>query len=106
MAEIIDHQDKPRRCCDQPWCTWGVLVVLSLAMAATGLLQLPRWISVPFILGVMGTMAWLIASRFMHLREERRILIVTVVGSTIFTIVFLFVLTAWDAIHVLRQSGP
>lgn len=106
MDEKPQSQNPSPSVCDQPWCTWGVLIILSLAMAATGLFHMPRKISVPFLVAVMGVMSWLIASRFMHLREEKKMLTVTVVGSTIFVIVFLFVLTAWDAISILHLSTP
>jgi hypothetical protein len=86
------------------WSTWLLLLVVSIAMTALGSANLPRaWMVPPILLG-MSVMAWQIAALFMHLKDEKRLLTVSVVGSTLFCGIALFVLIAWDALHVLQLT--
>ena len=86
------------------WSAWLLLLVVSVGMTALGSASLPRIWMIPLILLGMSIMAWQIASLFMHLREEKWLLVMSVVGSTLFCGIVLYVLIAWDAFHVLRLS--
>jgi cytochrome c oxidase subunit IV len=75
-------------------------------MLALGGADISRTIKVPLLVVGMLWMAWLIASRFMHLKDEKVTLVITVVGTTLFCAVALFVLIAPDgrtALHRLVQ---
>ena len=72
------------------WLTWLALLGVTLAMILVGSAPFPKGAMLVLILDGMTTKAGLITANFMHLRFERLGLIATVVGSTVFIVVFLF----------------
>ena len=52
----------------------------------------------------MLLMAWLIVSRYMHLREEKLNITLIVVGTTMFCAVALFVLIAFDGARIFHLA--
>lgn len=86
------------------WLTWSQLLAVGLLMLWVGSLALPRALVVPIMLLGMSLMGWLIASRFMHLRNEKASLAITVIGTTLFCGIALFVLIAFDGMRVFALS--
>jgi hypothetical protein len=54
------------------WITWGILLVITVAMLAAEAFHLPRLFLVLFLLAFMMVKAAMIGGNFMHLRFERR----------------------------------
>jgi caa(3)-type oxidase subunit IV len=70
--------------------TWGVLLVITVAMLAAESFHMPRWFLVVFLVGFMSVKAAMIGGNFMHLRyEHRRITIMVVVGILATSLVLL-----------------
>ena len=88
------------------WSTWGLLLVLTLLMLATGYVSVPRVLGVLLLLGAMLVKASLIGAYFMHLRFEKLTLVVTVAVGILATATFLFVLIAVDGIRIFKLSLP
>ena len=89
------------------WITWGALLVITLIMLVLDSAQVSRSLLLTVLLGAMLVKATLIAGNFMHLRQEHRGLIATVVVGLFVMGLVLYVLIAPDAsrIHdmVLRR---
>jgi cytochrome c oxidase subunit IV len=82
------------------WITWGLLLVLTVAMLAADGAALPKTALVALMLLAMGIKATLIAGNFMHLREEHAGLVLTVVGGLLVMGLVLYVLIAPDAVRI------
>ena len=53
------------------WITWGILLVITVAMLAAEKFHMPRWFLVLFLLAFMMVKAAMIGGNFMHLRFEK-----------------------------------
>jgi cytochrome c oxidase subunit IV len=84
------------------WMTWAVLLFLTVAMlwmdGASG--TIPRLFFVVFMVGAMLLKATLIGANFMHLRAERRGLVLTIVVGLLVTGAVLYVLILPDAVRI------
>jgi caa(3)-type oxidase subunit IV len=61
--------------------TWGMLLVITVAMLAAESFHMPRWFLVVFLIAFMSVKATMIGGNFMHLRyENRRITVMVAVG--------------------------
>lgn len=70
--------------------TWGVLLVITVAMLAAESFHLPRWFLVVFLLAFMSVKAAMIGGNFMHLRyEHRRITIMVAMGILVTSLILL-----------------
>ena len=89
------------------WITWSILLVFTLVMLWADAASLPRTFFVLFMLAAMLTKASLIGGTFMHLRFERRSLMLTVVVCLLGLGALLYVLTVPDAarIHDMVANG-
>ena len=87
------------------WVVWAALLVITVVMLLKGHSSSSPALLIPFLLAGMLVKASLISSEFMHLRFERRVLILAVSIGILATAAFLFVLLALDATRVLRLSG-
>ena len=91
------------------WITWGVLLVVTVAMLWADTATIPRLAFVVFMVAAMLTKASIIGANFMHLRAERAGIVLTVVVGLIVTAVVLFVLIAPDATRIhemVNHYGP
>jgi caa(3)-type oxidase subunit IV len=86
------------------WITWGILLVITVAMLAAETFHLPRWFLVVFLLCFMMVKATMIGGNFMHLRYERRNLAVMVGAGILVTSLILFFFIRPEARHVLEMS--
>jgi len=91
------------------WITWGVLLVVTVAMLWADTATVPRLAFVVFMVATMLTKASIIGANFMHLRAESAGIVLTVVVGLIVTAVVLFVLIAPDATRIhemVNHYGP
>ena len=87
------------------WITWGILLVITVAMLAAESLHMPRWFLIVFLLLFMAVMATMIGGNFMHLRYEKKNLSVMVAAGIIVTSLILFFFIRPEARHVLELSS-
>jgi len=85
------------------WVTWGILLVITLAMLMAEELHLPRWFLVVFLLAFMMVKATMIGGNFMHLRYEKRNLAVMVFAGIMVTSLILFLYIAPESWSVLEK---
>lgn len=83
------------------WITWGILLMITMAMLAAEAFHLPRWFLVLFLLCFMMVKAIMIGGNFMHLRYEKRNLAIMVFSGIIVTSLILFLYIAPESKHVL-----
>ena len=90
------------------WITWGVLLAVTVVMLVADGASLPRTGLLAVMLGAMTVKATLIAGNFMHLRQERAGIVLTVVVGLFVLGIVLYVLIAPDArrIHTMRSPAP
>jgi len=81
------------------WVTWITLLIITVIMLAAELVSVPRWILVIGLVSAMLVKAGTIAGNFMHLRYERKGLVLIIALSLAFTAIFLFGYLAADALH-------
>lgn len=74
------------------WRTWLILLALTLAMVVIDQLALPRGALMAVLVAAMLTKATIIAVNFMHLKDERLSLGISVSASLLFFggVLFLF----------------
>jgi caa(3)-type oxidase subunit IV len=82
------------------WITWGVLLVLTVIMLTADGAAIPRAGLLALMLGAMAVKATLIAGNFMHLRQERAGIVLTVVVGLFVMGLVLYVLIAPDAVRI------
>ena len=87
------------------WISWGALLALTAVMLLSETLPLERAAALTLLLAAMLVKAGVIAAWFMHLRFERPVLVLSVVGGTVLTAVALFALIAPDGIATLRHAA-
>jgi cytochrome c oxidase subunit IV len=85
--------------------TWLVLLGITLVMLAVEYFSAPPWIPIGVLLTAMLAKAATIAGNFMHLRYERKGLVLIVALSLAFTAIFLFGYLAADARHILEHPA-
>jgi cytochrome c oxidase subunit IV len=86
------------------WVTWGILLVITVAMLAAESFHMPRWFLVVFLLLFMMVKAVMIGGNFMHLRFERRNLAVMVALGILLTSFILYAFIRPEAKHVLEHT--
>jgi caa(3)-type oxidase subunit IV len=79
------------------WITWGVLLALTIVMLAADGASLSQTSLLVVMLGAMAVKATLIAGNFMHLRQERVGIVLTVIVGLFVLAVVLYALIAPDA---------
>ncbi len=79
---------------------WGVLVVL-LVISVIGPELGIQWVTLVTAFGIAVVKAWLVATRFMHIREEPPFVSYAVISSLVLMFLFFF-LTAPD---VMKDDG-
>ena len=82
------------------WITWGVLLAVTVVMLLADGASLPRTGLLAVMLGAMAVKATLIAGNFMHLRQERLGLVLTVIVGLFIVALVLFALIAPDAMRI------
>lgn len=87
------------------WVTWGILLVITLAMLAAEKFQLPPWFLILFLLAFMMTKAVMIGGTFMHLRFEKGNLAVMVATGILLTSLILFTYITPETWNVLAKSA-
>jgi cytochrome c oxidase subunit IV len=87
------------------WVTWGILLVLTLAMVVLDSSPLPRVALVLCMVAAMLMKVSFIGLTFMHLRAERLSLVLVVVVGLLVTGSFLYMLILPDAYRILEMSG-
>lgn len=80
------------------WVAWGVLLLLTLAMIVVESADLTKLLGILFLLAAMAFKATIIGGWFMHLKFERRSLVIPLVVGTLITGLVLFGLIAVDGI--------
>jgi cytochrome c oxidase subunit IV len=84
------------------WKTWGILLGLTSIMVVVDILKMPRIVLLLILLGAMLTKAFLIASRFMDLGHERRVVFFGIAFSLLFLGGILYALMVPDGLAVLH----
>lgn len=87
------------------WITWGILLVLTVLMILIEGSPLSRVLALLFLIVAMLAKGALIGGWFMHLKFERRTLVLSVVLGSLLTAAFLFFLIAVDGMAMLRLSA-
>ena len=82
------------------WVTWSALLALTVVMLTADGASISRTGLAALMLGAMTVKAVLIAGNFMHLRQERAGLVLTVVVGLFVMALVLFLLIAPDAIRI------
>jgi cytochrome c oxidase subunit IV len=88
------------------WVTWGILLVITVAMLAAEAFHLPRLFLVLFLLAFMMVKAAMIGGNFMHLRFERRNLALMVSLGILVTSLILYAFITPESWHVKATSAP
>lgn len=86
------------------WVTWGILLVITVAMLAAEALHMPRWFLVLFLLTFMMVKATMITGNFMHMRFEQRSLAWVVGGGILITSLILLAFITPESWSVLARS--
>ncbi|MFQ6046264.1 MAG: cytochrome C oxidase subunit IV family protein [Gemmatimonadales bacterium] len=86
------------------WIAWGILLMLTIFMLLMEATRFSRVATITILLAAMLTKATLIGGWFMHLRFERRALVVSVVAGTFATAAVLFFLLIPDGTATLRMT--
>ena len=87
------------------WVTWGILLVITVAMLAAESFHMPRWFLIVFLLAFMTVKAVMIGGNFMHLRYEKKNMAVMVATGIVVTSLILFFFIRPEARHVLELSS-
>jgi caa(3)-type oxidase subunit IV len=89
------------------WVTWGILLVITVAMLVAERFHMPRVFLVLFLLAFMLVKAVMIGGNFMHLRFEQRNLAFIVAGGLLVTSAILFAFITPESASVrARRSEP
>jgi cytochrome c oxidase subunit IV len=89
------------------WATWGILLIVTLVMLWLDAAAIPRIALLVVLLAAMTLKAALIAGNFMHLRQERRGLVLTVVVGLFVLGLVLYALITPDALRIRDMvQGP
>lgn len=86
------------------WVTWGILLVITVAMLAAEQFHMPRWFLLVFLLAFMMVKASMIGLNFMHLRYERTSLSIMVAAGILVTSLILYFFITPEARNVLEKS--
>ena len=86
------------------WVTWGILLVITVAMLLAEKFHMPPWFLILFLLAFMMTKAVMIGGTFMHLRFENKNLAVMVAAGILVTSLILFTYIAPEAWSVLAKT--
>ena len=82
------------------WVTWAALLGLTVLMLWADHAAMARAVFLTVVIGAMVVKATMIAGRFMHLAQEQRALVATVVIGLFVTALVLFVLIVPDAVRI------
>ena len=86
------------------WITWGILLVITVAMLGAEMFHLPRLFLVLFLLAFMMVKAAMIGGNFMHLRFERSNLTWMVGLGILVTSLILYAFITPESWHVKEAS--
>ena len=87
------------------WVTWGILLVITVAMLAAESFHMPRIFLVVFLLAFMMVKAVMIGGNFMHLRFERKNLAFMVASGILVTSLILYLFITPESWHVKKSSA-
>jgi caa(3)-type oxidase subunit IV len=87
------------------WVTWGILLVITVAMLAAESFHMPRWFLLVFLLSFMMVKAVMIGGNFMHLRFERKNLAFMVASGILVTSLILYLFITPESWHVKKASA-
>jgi cytochrome c oxidase subunit IV len=89
------------------WVTWGILLVITVAMLVAEKFHFPRLFLVLFLIVFMLVKATMITGNFMHLRYEQRNLAFIVGAGLLVTSAILFSFITPESFSVrARRSEP
>ena len=89
------------------WVTWGILLVITVAMLAAEKFHFPRIFLVLFLVVFMLVKATMITGNFMHMRHEHRYLAWVVGVGLLLTSAILFSFITPESLSVrARRSEP
>lgn len=97
---MSDARGKPYRIY---WVTWGILLVITVAMLLSEKFHMPRWVLVAFLLAFMMVKATMIGGNFMHLRYEKRNLAIMVFAGIMVTSLILLAYITPESWNVLAK---
>lgn len=97
---MSDAHGKPYRIY---WVTWGILLVITVAMLLSEKFHMPRWLLVVFLLAFMMVKATMIGGNFMHLRYEKRNLAIMVFAGIMVTSLILLAYITPESWNVLAK---
>jgi caa(3)-type oxidase subunit IV len=84
--------------------TWGILLVITVAMLAAESFHMPRWFLLAFLLAFMMVKAVMIGGNFMHLRHENVVLRWIVAAGLVVTSLILFFFIRPESKHILEKT--
>jgi cytochrome c oxidase subunit IV len=87
------------------WITWGILLVITVAMLGAEAFHLPRVFLVLFLIAFMMVKATMIGGNFMHLRFERRNLSWMVGAGILVTSLILYTFITPESWNVRLKSS-
>jgi cytochrome c oxidase subunit IV len=87
------------------WVTWGILLVITVAMLLAEKFHLPPVFLILFLLAFMMVKAVMIGGTFMHLRFEKSNLAVMVATGILLTSLILFTYITPETWNVLAKSA-
>jgi cytochrome c oxidase subunit IV len=86
------------------WVTWGILLVITVAMLAAEMFHFPRLFLILFLVAFMMVKAAMIGGNFMHLRFERSNLTWMVALGILVTSLILYTFITPESLYVKRKS--
>ena len=86
------------------WITWGILLVITVAMLTAEMFHVPRIFQVLFLLAFMMVKATMIGGNFMHLRFEKSNLAFMVAAGILVTSLILYAFLVPETHNVLRKT--
>jgi cytochrome c oxidase subunit IV len=86
------------------WVTWGILLVITVAMLAAEMFHFPRLFLILFLVAFMMVKAAMIGGNFMHLRFERSNLAWMVTLGILVTSLILYTFITPESWHVKEAS--
>ena len=101
MSEGVAHRNPYRIY----WVTWGILLVITVAMLGAEKLHMPRWFLVLFLVAFMMVKATMIGGNFMHLRYEHRQMAFMVASGILVTSLILFFFISPESWHVRSHTS-
>jgi len=84
--------------------TWAILLVITVAMLASEAFHFPRFLLIVYLLAFMLVKAAMIGGNFMHLRHERKNLVIMVAVGLLVTSLIFVLFTSPEAASIAAKT--